>query len=336
MLKQSVIRQDSLSKEWMIVAPGRAGRFQGSKKDKDQSEMGSSLRWCPFCPGNESQTPPETFRVQKPDRSGWAVRVIPNKYSTVGAEGEPVRGEKGPFFAEWVGVGAHEVFVEAPHHDQKIASMTNTEVEHVLTAYQARYLALREDPRIKFITIFKNQGKMAGATMEHPHSQIVALPVVPMQVLRKIKIAMSHHKRTGRALCNDLVKEELHAKTRILMETKHFVVLHPFASRMPFETEIVPKHSCSSFGLASKEELAELAWVLRQSLVNLFQALGNFDFNLVVNTPPVDCDNKPYFPWNIQILPRLNWIAGFELGTGISITTISPEQSAAIVREVSS
>jgi UDPglucose--hexose-1-phosphate uridylyltransferase len=232
------------------------------------------------------------------------------------------------------GVGAHEVIIETPVHNRVMPLMTDTEIEWVLQAYQARFQALRADPHVRYVIIFKNHGEQAGTSLDHPHSQLVATPIAPLQVRRTYEVAIGHYDDTGRCLYSNLVEAELEAGVRLVQETADFVVFHPFASHVPFETWIAPKRHQSSFGQVARNELAGLAPVLRKTLRALYEALGNPDFNYIVHSAPIDDESKHYYLWHIQILPRLTTIAGFELGSGMFISTMLPEVSAAFMREV--
>lgn len=331
----SVIRQDPTTKEWVIMATERAKRPHEFKKPGVPRSLETYEKACPFCAGNETLTPPEVLRMDGPQPAGWAVRVVPNRFSALRMDGEPRRREIGPLFREMEGVGYHEVIVEGPGHNRLIPMMTDAEVEGILLAYQRRYLALRDDSRVRYIIIFKNHGEGAGTSLEHPHSQLLATPIAPMQIRRKYDVAIGHYDDTGRCLYCDVVDEEQRAKIRIVTETERFVVFHPFASRLPFETWIAPKHHQPSFGQLTREDMEELARVLRECLRALYQALGDPDFNYIVHTAPVEGETHPYYLWHIQILPRLAMIAGFELGSGISINTMLPEESAAFMRDFS-
>lgn len=330
----SIIRQDPTTKEWVVIAGERARRPHDFVKTAGPRRVTEPhVRSCPFCAGNESMTPGELLRIQGAEKDGWGVRVVPNKYAVLGSDGEPVRKEEGPLFREMIGVGAHEVIIETPVHNRIIPAMSDSEVERILAAYQGRYSALREDPRIRYLIIFKNYGEGAGTSLEHPHSQLVATPVAPMHIRRKYEVAIAHYDDTGRCLYSDLVEEELRAKVRVVEETDGFVVYHPYASQLPFETWIAPKRHQPSFGQVSGSERAELARVLKSALVGLHNVLGDPDFNYIVHTAPIEDETKPFFLWHIQILPRVSTIAGFELGSGISITTVAPEDSASFIRD---
>jgi UDPglucose--hexose-1-phosphate uridylyltransferase len=330
----SVIRQDATTKAWVIIATERALRpddFRGAMPARASPEYEAS---CPFCPGHEMSTPPEVWRLSDPQGSGWAVHAIPNKFAALAGTAEPQWRKPGPLFREMDGVGAHEVIIETPVHNRVMPLMTDAEIERVLQAYQARLQALRADPRVRYVIVFKNHGERAGTSLEHPHSQLVATPIAPLQVRRTYEVAIEHYDQTGRCLYANLVEAELEASVRVVQETPDFVIFHPFAAHVPFETWITPKRQQSSFGQVARGELAALAPVLRMTLRALYEALRNPDFNYIVHAAPVEDESKPYYRWHIQILPRATAIAGFELGSGMSITPMFPEASAAAMRKV--
>ena len=330
----SVIRQDPTTKEWVILATDRSRRPHDFVRRDRERTISSYDPACPFCPGNEHLTPSETYRYPASREGQWAVRVVPNKFAALSQDGQPKRSERDHFFREMTGVGLHEVIIETARHDRVLPLMEDHEVEQVLKAYQVRYAAARKDARVKYIIIFKNHGETAGTSLEHSHSQLVATPVAPSLLRRKYEVAAQHYDDTGRCLYCDLVEAERDAKVRVVWETAAFTVFHPYASRVPFETWIAPNRHRSSFGQATAEELAELALVLRRVLRGLYRALGNPDFNYMIHSAPVDDENKDYYLWHLQILPRVTTIAGFELGSGIFITTMVPEESAPFMHEV--
>jgi len=333
-IPMSVIRQDATTKAWVIIASERAKRPHDFRRAMPARASPEHEASCPFCPGHEMSTPPEVWRLSGPQGSGWAVRVIPNKFAALAGASEPQRREAGPLFREMDGVGAHEVIIETPVHSQVMPLMTDAEIERVLQAYQARFQALRGDPRVRYIIIFKNYGEQAGTSLEHPHSQLVATPIAPLRVRCTYEVAIRYYDDTGRCLYTDLVEAELEAGVRVVQETADFVVFHPFASHVPFETWIAPKRHQSSFGQVARDELAALAPALRETLQALYDALGNPDFNYIVHSAPIEDDSKHYYLWHIQILPRVTTIAGFELGSGMFTTTMFPEASAAFMRKV--
>lgn len=205
----SLIRQDPTTREWVIVASERARRPHDLKRPRRPRHAKSEDAPCPFCPGDEGQTPPELMRIPASEGGGWGVRVIANKFPVLNGRAAAVRRESGPLFREMDGAGHHEVIVETPVHDRTIPQMTDMEVECVLRAYQARHHVLARDPRLKLIIVFKNYGETAGTSLAHPHSQLVATPVVPAQIRRKYEVAIAHYDDTGRCPPDPLVEAEV-------------------------------------------------------------------------------------------------------------------------------
>jgi UDPglucose--hexose-1-phosphate uridylyltransferase len=232
------------------------------------------------------------------------------------------------------GVGAHEVIIETPEHNQTLALMAESQILDVLKIYQRRYLALREEVWAKLILIFRNHGESAGTSLAHPHSQLIATPVVPKDIRRKYEVAATYYDDTNRCLYCDLVKDEIDLQERIILETQCFVVFHPFASKSPFETWIAPKRHQPSFGKVPEGDFPDLAHVLKLTLESLHKALDDPDYNYIIHSAPVEDELKSYYLWHIQIIPRLTKVAGFELGSGMSINTALPEETAKFMREV--
>ena len=331
----SELRQDPTTREWVIIAPERAKRPQQALKPRRANRLPDWDKSCPFCPGNESQTPPEVFRLPLSDEaSTWEVRVIPNRFAALMPDGDIIRREDGGFFRKMDGIGAHEVIIETPSHNTPTALMSYEQVEKVLIAYQERYNALRRNRQFKFIAIFKNHGQASGTSLIHPHSQLIATPVLAPYYHRRLNVAVGYYADIGKCLYCDLLAEELEKGERIVAQTREFVVFHPYASRAPWETWIIPKRHCASFGLFPNEHLAELARVLKDTLLCLYRGLDNPAFNYMVNTTITEDEENPYYHWHIRIVPRLNLIAGFEMGSGIYISTALPEETASRMKQV--
>jgi UDPglucose--hexose-1-phosphate uridylyltransferase len=326
----SELRRDPGTREWVIIATDRAARphsFRAPPRPRSTSHEG-----CPFCPGRESETPPEVLVY--PQDGAWRVRVVPNLYPALTPGSSTERRIVDGHFMAMDGVGAHEVVIETPDHDRPIALMSDEEVLDVLRAYQERYLALKEDPSVRFVVIFKNHGPRAGTSLEHPHSQIVATPIAPPLIRRRFEIATEHYDARGRCLYCDKMDWEREAGKRVVMENDGFLVVHPYASRSPFETLILPKNFQPCFASVEQDELRELAIILRTTLRKIYHALGDPDFNYIVHTAPVEDEQKHYFLWHIEIVPRLTTVAGFEMGSGIYINTALPEETARFMREL--
>jgi UDPglucose--hexose-1-phosphate uridylyltransferase len=329
----SELRRDITTGEWVIIATERGRRPEGFSKPELRES--SPRAGCPFCPGHESQTPGETYAVRSEgdaDGPDWLLRVVPNKFAVVSPESPfDQKHVAGPF--PWAsGFGYHEVVIESPRHDADLTSMDPGEIHRVLEAYLARAGALRRRPHVRFNLIFRNHGEQAGTSLPHPHSQIVALPLVPSGVRDRLESAARYFGATGRSAYADIFKAESNAGERMIVESNHFVAFEPFASRLPFETWIVPTRHRAAFVDIDSDELLDLARVLGQTLRSLRVVLGDFNYNYVIHSVPCGEERRADFCWHIQILPRLTNAAGFELGTGMEINITLPEDAAARLR----
>lgn len=327
----SELRQDPTTFDWVIIAKERAKRPDDFMRAYTKDTSPERKDDCPFCPGNEDRTPAATAVYEAGDP--WSIRVVPNKYAALIPEGD-TRREEQKLFRRTQGYGRHEVVIESPLHNTCIPFMPPDHIENLLRAYRDRYLELKKDPNIKIIIIFKNHGRAAGTSLEHPHTQIVASPIVPPFIRRRYEIATQHFDNTGRCLYCDILYAEYDSKERVIAETDYFMALHPFASRYPFETWIMPKLHSSSFGKIADIEIPDLAAILKDILLRLHKALGDPDYNLIIHTSPTDDEHKTYYLWHIQIIPRLTLAAGFELGSGIYINTAMPEETAVFMRDI--
>ena len=325
------IRQDPATKGWVIIANNRVKRPRYFIKKQQKRSLPPYQPSCPFCRGNEHLSSKEILRYPA-EGSDWRVRVITNKYPALVPQDSTQQRQEVGFFTKMNGVGAHDVIVETPIHNRFISIMEDHEVEELLTVYRERYNQLSREPWVKLIIIFKNHGEAAGTSLIHPHSQLVATPIVPAELRQQFEVAIAHYNDTGRCLYQDIIDHELRAGERIVMDTEGFLVFHPFASRMPFETWIVPKRGRASFGSVPTKDLASLAQVLRTTLLKLYLSLNDPDFNYIIHTAPAGDKSKDYYHWHIRIVPRLTSIAGFEIGSGMYINTVFPEETADFIR----
>lgn len=324
------LRQDPSTKEWVLLARERAKRPHEFQRPASPAKAPRNN--CVFCPGHEDETPPEIWRFPNENLS-WAVRVISNKFPALSTEASIIRHEETPLHHRMEGFGYHEVIIDSPYHERPMALMEPEEIKGVVAAFRERYWALRNDRRIKLVLIFKNHGSTAGASLEHPHCQVVATPIIPLYIRHKYDVAVRHYDDTGRCIYCDIVSEEKES-ARVVHRSEYFLVFEPFASRSPFETWITPFRHNSCFASINDQELEDLAAVLRETLARLYYGLNNPDFNLVVHTAPTEDEDKPYYLWHIQILPRLATPAGFEIGSGIYVNPCFPEEAASFLRNV--
>jgi UDPglucose--hexose-1-phosphate uridylyltransferase len=327
------LRQNFFTKEWVIIATERAKRPKDLARAQAGRNVASHVDSCPFCAGNEDKTPPEVLRVPASGNGLWQVRVIPNKFAALSRECQPNRIiHRSRRTIE--GFGVHEVIVETPDHAQSTALMSDAHVAGILRAYKSRYDALSLDPRIAHITIFKNHGIDAGTSLEHPHSQLVATPVISSQVRNRFQVALQHYDDFGQCMFCQMIEEEISEPCRVVLASEFFVALEPFASGTPFCTHIFPRRHMASFGDISAAELTDLARTLRTVLAKLHFGLGDPDFNYTLRSAPAESFGAKYFHWYVSIIPRLTRVAGFELGSGMFINTVPPESAAEFLRGV--
>jgi UDPglucose--hexose-1-phosphate uridylyltransferase len=291
--------------------------------------------YCPFCPGHEDMTPHEVLAFRPnggpPDSPGWDVRVVPNKYPALQVEGVLDRQGEG-LFDRMNGVGAHEVIIETPHHEKTMATMTGVEIERVLWAYRERILDLKRDIRFRYIIVFKNHGAPAGASLEHTHSQLIALPIVPDFVKEEIDGAKRHFELKERCVFCDMVRQEVAAGRRVIHENSEVVALAPYAPRFPFETWLLPRSHGARFEEASRKQYEGLATMLKWVLVRMERALENPAYNLIIHTAPLSDGVNDVYHWHMEIIPKLGSLAGFEWGSGFYINPTSPEEAAEVLR----
>lgn len=327
------LRKDPVSDRWVIIATDRVRRPSDFVRKPVPAEP--SGLFCPFCEGNEAKTPPEVlaYRHGTPANSpGWQLRVVPNKFPVLGIEGELEREGEG-LFDRMQGIGAHEVIVESPEHTLSMADLSEGAIERTLCAFRDRVRDLRNDSRLRYVLLFKNHGESAGATMEHTHSQLIALPVVPKRVQEELDVCQKYYQFKQRCVFCDIVRQETKAGTRVVAETDEFVALAPYAARFPFETWIMPRRHASHYEDATSQQLGNLAWILRSTLRKLDKVLERPAYNLLIHTTPLQDGASPYYHWHIEIIPNLTRVAGFEMGTGFYINPTPPEESAQFLRE---
>ena len=340
----SELRYDLIQGRWVIIATDRSRRPHDFRTE---AHSVSQPAFCPFCPGQERRTPPEIVAVGRPaggraDGPGWRIRVIPNKYPALSVEGDLDRRGVG-LFDRMRGVGAHEVVIETPEHDADLGSLPAEHMTLLLTVCRDRLADLYRDRRLKYVLIFKNQGAVAGASLAHPHTQIIATPIIPRIVVEELNRAREHFDAKERCLFCDVLNEELERDERIVLVNEHFVALAPYASRFPFELMILPRRHAAAMTDATPEELAALARILGEVARRLRRVLADPPYNLVIHTAPNTQAflTKPGawqtlahdYHWHLELLPRLTQVAGFETGTDFYINPTAPEEAARFLRE---
>jgi UDPglucose--hexose-1-phosphate uridylyltransferase len=351
----SELRKDAILDRWVIIAPNRAARPYDLKVTAERP-AGQS---CPFCEGHEADTPGEVLAYREPgsrtDGPGWRLRVVPNKFPALEREPAARAGEGGrekregrkkppsngpfplppsPFSlpSSSPALGAHEVVVESPRHVTSLSELSLEEVAGALHAYRQRFLDLKQDRRLVCAIAFKNVGIEAGASLEHTHSQLIALPFVPGHARAELSGSLTYFQQCGQCAWCAMIREELAARERIVFESADSVAFCPYASRVPYETWIVPKTHASHYEGADNATIAGIAGTIREVISRLEAVVDRPAYNYLIRSAPFDTQALLHYHWHIEVLPSLTKMAGFEWGTGCYINPVLPEQAAARLR----
>ncbi|OGX17589.1 MAG: galactose-1-phosphate uridylyltransferase [Omnitrophica WOR_2 bacterium RBG_13_44_8b] len=329
----SELRRDPIVGRWVIVDTDHPA----TPEEFEHETHGWRGGTCPFCYGNESLTPPEIEAMRDPgtlpNTSGWQVRVVPNKFPALQIEGELDRRGLGIYDMS-NGIGAHEVLIESPYHHKDLPDLLNEEIERVIAMLCRRAKDLINDKRFKYIMVFKNYGPAAGASLEHPHTQMIALPMVPKNALEKLKGAHNYFEFRERCIFCDMIRQEMQEKERIILENKYFISFCPFVSRFPFEIMIAPKRHNGYFCHMPPEEMPALASIVKDTISKVKKVFASPAYNFMIHSSPINGDGSTdYFHWHIEFIPKLTRVAGFEWGTGFYLVSTPPELAAKYLRE---
>ena len=326
------LRQDPLTGLWVIISPNRSHR----PIERETSPLSVEKKECPFCPGNESQTPPEidAFREKNslPDQPGWHVRVVPNKYPALNETSQILKSQN-LLYNSIPGDGVHEVVIETPDHNSELFSLQVSELVSILKVFSRRLQQIRKNRKLKYALIFKNAGRKAGASLNHPHSQIIATPVLPTKAKIEIQKLKQYYRNNKSCLYCDVIKSEKRQGARVVAESDEFIAYTPFASRFPFETWMISQRHVSRFEMESEDRLHNFAMMLKRVMTKLNRAVGLDAYNFLIHTAPLVAKNDHYFHWHAEILPMMTSVAGFERGAGFYINEIFPELAAQKIRE---
>jgi UDPglucose--hexose-1-phosphate uridylyltransferase len=326
----SEIRKDPLTGRGVIIAPERAYR----PKQFGFAASSNPFHVCPFCPGNENATPPESWADRPGDsqanQPGWSVRVVPNKYPAViagGADALSLTTDRS------TGTGVHEVIIENAAHIANLAALDEPQFIRIFHAYRERLRTWREDPRWRFRLIFKNQGEPAGATFEHAHAQLIALPFVPADVAMELANAGDYHRRNANCYYCSLIERELRAPVRVVTSNTEFIALCPPAPRFAFETWLLPRIHATAFEESDDASIAALAKISRQVIAALDRLQANPPFNYFIQSLSLNESERPHYHWQLRLLPQFYRAAGFEWGSGMHINPVAPEDAARMLRD---
>jgi len=346
----SEFRYDPIKRTWVILSTER-GRRPNQYLSSSQALIEPKI--CPFCEGNETMTPPEVFSIRgsmakdsgypfapesEPDSPGWRVRVVPNKFPalTETAPGEVITSpDIAGIHSSIPGSGVHEIIIETPVKDRQMADMDANELEDILLVYQERLKTHLHGGKYKTVFLFKNHGKEAGASLVHSHAQIMALPIVPSNVASELRSFEEHRKGSGSCLMCGILEKEAKTGTRVVLDEGGYVVLAPYAASSPFQLQIVPKDHHDDFSHSNEIKRHHLAYVLGTAVRSLRSVLGEHPWNMVLHNAPANLEDGwdvTAYHWFIEITPHLTRPAGFEMGSGIYINIVAPEEYAEILR----
>ena len=323
------IRKDPVFGRWVIIASERGLR---PNEFSTASDDGNGVYKCPFCPGNEHLTPPTVYSLPAAGGHSWRLRVVRNKYPALVPGGND-GGQSDGIYSRMDGIGTHEVLIENARHGLRLEEMELEAVADVARTFILRTREIKKDPGVKYVMIFKNHGMNAGASLAHPHSQIIALPMIPIRVAEEVAGAEHYLKEKGSCVFCDILKEETGFKNRVVGENGNFLAVEPYASRFSFETWLLPKKHLSHFEDMQEALVWDLASILKNALCKLHATLPDLSYNLIVHTMPVHTPQAAHYHWHIEIMPKLSQVAGFEWGTGFYINTVPPEDAAAMLNE---
>lgn len=326
----SELRMDIVSDDWVIIAPTR-GRRPESFFRKDKKEKKDNEKECIFC--QKKIIKKAIARKNKPDGS-WFVISMKNDFPAFSETEKTtlVPKKKGPYQV-MSGFGYQEVIITADHNRQ-LAQFSQKEVEIVVELYLERYKELIKKKHIKYVSLFHNHGREAGASVAHPHSQIIAIPIIDPDLKDSLNGAEKYYQANKKCVYCTMIDWDRKEKKRIIYENKDFVVLCPFAPQVSFEVRVYPKKHQPYFEKMTQEEKKTFADALRVALYKIYKGLNNPPYNFYLHTAPKDSGNYEHYHWHFNILPRTLIWAGFELGVGIEISTIKPEEAAAFLRKV--
>ena len=326
-------RQCPITHRWVTIAPSRALRPHDFRHaSHDSQAVADEIASCPFCAGHEHETPAEVAVIYGP--SNWQVRTVRNKYPAVNDQLSLTPWQRG-MSSGLTGFGLHDVIVESPRHIQRTGDLSDSEFASVLEMYRRRLLDLRQDERLKYGLLFKNVGPEAGASLEHLHSQLVGLPMIPAAVQEELTGSEQYYSAHGRCVYCDLIATEETLGERLVKATNDFVAFCPAASRFGWETWVLPRRHADTFELSDASQVPQLAAFLHDVLARVEATLPRCTYNYYIHSAPFATQDLRYYHWHIEITPRVYGAAGFEWGTGFAINPTSPEQAAESLRRAS-
>lgn len=336
----SELRYDVISHDWVIIATGRAKRPHMFKKEK-REKVKISPKECPFCRLETQEFPVlilkkgKIINLSKKQKipKDWTLAIIPNKYPAVIPAQKLEIVEEGPYYHKMQAVGYHEVVV-TKSHTKSIGQFSLEQIEELIFAYQTRYKQLKNKKFVNHIFIFHNHGREAGASIVHPHSQIITTPLLDKDLNRALLNAKGFYRKHKKCVYCEMNKWERKIKHRIVYETQHFIALCPYASKSAFQVIISPKKHNPYFEKITPHQRKDLAKMALAVFRKLYKGLNDPSYNFYFHTAPSDGKDYPYYHWHWTIVPKFSTPAGFEMSAGMEISVIEPEKAAEYLRKV--
>ena len=325
------MRQNKITQKWVIYSAARGKRPHDlSRHRKDREDVPAFVPTCPFCPGNEHQTPPTI--MQMPGENGhWQTRVVSNKFPILRYGDDTTTTDRGVYLSA-PAHGRHEVIIETPRHNEDVPFMSPEHAQTLIETYHRRYVDLARDDTLQMIFLFRNRGVSAGISLTHPHSQLIATGIVPPRVRARERSALAYFEAQGRCGYCDILALEAGEGQRVIWENNSFLAFVPFTAEVPFEMWVMPRRHQADFGALSDAEKADLTETLQEALARLHRTANDPDYNYIVHTASKEGRHAPHLHWYIQIRPRIGTEAGFEIGSGMSVNPSCPEEDAAFLR----
>ncbi|MDO8436137.1 MAG: galactose-1-phosphate uridylyltransferase [bacterium] len=332
----SELRFDLISKDWVVIATGRAKRPEMFKAEKKKGKE-LPIKKCPFCQIGTQETPTLIFFQEKKIPLGqgmpqkWTTIVVPNKFPAFLPNSHLDEEIEGNLYKKMNAVGFHEVVITR-NHRKSLGQLKIKEIKEVIGAYQERYLDLMKKKFVNYVSIFHNHGVGAGASISHPHSQIITTPLIDSDLQKALLSSEKHFKKHKKCIYCEMNEWERKERKRVVFENEDFLAICPFASKGAFEIIISPKNHLPYFERINEKEKQQLAEAFRAALNGLYKRLRNPDYNFYLHTSPCDEKDYSYYHWHWTILPKTATWAGFEIGTRMEISTITPEKAAEYLR----
>lgn len=326
-------RRDRITEQWVAFAPTRRFRPNNTGSLGPRAAQNAQRdAECPFCPGHEEALPTVWWQLESTNSRPWRTRAVPNKYPAYTPDAPRVFQPNGLYEARR-SYGRQEIIIDTPHHHESLATMPRSQIEALVQTYHTRYQTCREDEPELYPAVFRNQGAAAGASIAHPHSQLIATKTPLPRIQHEERQAQIRYRELGTCPYCVVIEEEVEADQRVVYTTDHFVVFVPYAARVPFELWILPRAHSPEFGRSSSKTRARLAGVLQESVRRLHECLQDPNYNLFLRTALEHNTDAPHLHWSLRLQPRLTVQAGFELSTGIRINPSIPERDAAMLRD---